>query len=424
MNDEMIKATLIAACLGALIGLERQWEESRESQSVSDVPGLRTFALWGLLGALSAGMSIHYHGAFLPVCFGALAAVVGFSRVVSPQGRRAIGMTTFAEALVTFIVGALCGYGQAVTAVVITVVVVLIQASKSTVHGWSQSLTPRDVRMALQFAAISGVVLPLVPNQGMGPLSAFNPFSIWMMVVLISGMGFAGYVAMRWLGAGAGIALTGLVGGLASSTAATLAFSRKSRENPELSVSCSLANLLACTVMIARVAVLVAMISLPLFQRLWLPMLVMAVPGLIAVAWLWFADKHQKGNDEVQGPQMDNPLSLSVAIKFALIYAVVVFLVKWVSTTGVAGAGVLWVSFFSGLTDMDAITLSLAQSSAAGSMGLPLLAQGIMVGAISNTLLKTGFAVGLGSSKLRVITGGVLVLTALAGCFGFYLAGR
>jgi len=420
MNEAILKAVLISASLGALVGLERQWDEARDPNPTSDVPGLRTFALWGALGAVTAIIARDFATAFLPVCFAVFGLVTGFSRITAPQGVKTLGFTTFAVALLTFVNGILVVFGLSMTAVVIAVGMVLLLSAKHRVHAWSRSLTPEDVRAALQFAAISGVILPVVPDQGFGPLQAFNPFSIWFMVVLISGLGFAGYVAMRCLGSQAGIAVTGLVGGLASSTAATLAFSRKSREMPELSSSCSLANILACTVMLARVAVLVGVISPVLLAELWMPLLVMAVPGILYSLGYFLANRH--GDDTMQAPRISNPLSLSIAIKFAVLYAIVVFLVKFMVTYR-PGAGLLWVSFISGLTDMDAIALSIANTANTGTLDAVLCAKAVVIGAVSNTALKTAFALSLGSPGLRARTGGVLGATLLAGLAAFYFIG-
>lgn len=397
MSDFLLRSVIISASLGALIGLVRQWEDQQDKDP--SLAGMRTFALWGILGTVSAFLSQSYYPYFFAVAFGALALYLTGAQLVMVRNGQMPGLTTFAMALLTYVVGGFVFLGHMRVAVVLAVVMLILIASKQQIHGWTQHFTPKDIRSALIFAAITGIVLPMVPNRGYGPLQAFNPFATWLMVVLISGLGFAGYVLMRLIGARAGITVTGLVGGLASSTAATIAFSRRSREEPALSGSFSLAIVLACTVMLGRVAVVVLMLDAALFGAILLPLLVLAVPGVAYAVWsLWTGSKKKS---QIEMPEVANPLSLSMAFKFAAIYAVIVFMVKAVTQYSSSGAGLYWVSFISGLTDMDAITLTLSQMGVKGSLTIAVLAKAIILAAVSNTLLKFLFALAAGSSELR-----------------------
>lgn len=398
MSDVLLRSLILSASLGALIGLVRQWEDQQEKDP--SLAGMRTFSLWGILGSCAAYLSQDYFPLFFPVAFGVLAIYLTASQLAVIRAGQKPGLTTFTVALLTFVLGGLVFLGQVRVAVVLAVVMIILIASKREIHSWTTHFTPKDLRSAIIFAAITGIVLPLVPNKGYGPLEAFNPFATWLMVVLISGLGFAGYVLMRLLGARAGITVTGLAGGLASSTAATIAFSRRSREEPSLSSNFALAIVLACTVMLGRVAVVVAMIDVRLFGTLLLPFLVLSLPGLFYAAWSWWF-RSKTDHTQIATPDISNPLSLSMAFKFAAIYAVVVLLVKAVTTYGAGGAGLYWVTFISGLTDMDAITLSLAQMGGKGAMAESFLARAIVLAAVSNTLLKLVFALAAGSTELR-----------------------
>lgn len=384
--------------MGALIGLVRQWEDQQEKDP--GLAGMRTFALWGMLGACAAYLSQDYFPLFFPAAFCVVAIYLTVAQLAVIRAGQTPGLTTFTVALLTYVLGGFVFLGQVRVAVVLAVVMVILIASKREIHSWTTHFTQKDLRSALVFAAISGIVLPLVPNKGYGPLDAFNPFATWLMVVLISGLGFAGYVLMRLLGARAGITVTGLAGGLASSTAATIAFSRRSQEEPELSSNFALAIVLACTVMLVRVAVVVAMIDFSLFLVLAVPLFILALPGIFYAGWVaWFRQK--KEEPQIAMPEISNPLSLSMALKFAAIYAVVVLLVKAVTTYGGSGAGLYWVTFISGLTDMDAITLSLSQMGHNATMAESVLAKAIILAAVSNTLLKLIFALAVGSRALR-----------------------
>lgn len=396
--DVLLQSLIISASLGALIGLVRQWEDQQAKDP--GLAGVRTFTLWGILGASAAYLSQNFFPLFFPVAFGMVALYLTVAQLAVIRTGQTPGFTTFTLALLTYVLGGLVYLGQMRVAVVLAVVMIILIASKREIHSWTTHFTAKDLRSALVFAAITGIVLPMVPNKGYGPLEAFNPFATWLMVVLISGLGFAGYVLMRLLGARAGITVTGLAGGLASSTAATIAFSRRSREEPELSANFALAIVLACTVMLVRVAVVVAMIDLQLFLRLCGPFLILALPGLFYAGWQWWF-RDRSGARKIETPDISNPLSLSMALKFAAIYAVVVLLVKTVTTYGGDGAGLYWVTFISGLTDMDAITLSLAQMGGKATMAEEILAKAIILAAVSNTLLKLGFALAAGSNALR-----------------------
>ena len=412
---ELLKALLVSASLGALLGLERQWSEERSNRPADRIAGARTFAVWAALGTLCAYFSREQQPWFFLAGF--LGMVVFLSLFV---GRRAgadegLGLTTGAVGLATYLLGGLVFFGQSKTAVVLAVSMLLLLAAKSRLHRLSQKFSRDDVRQALQFAAVTGIVLPLVPDQPLGPYGAFNPFSIWLMVVLVSGLGFVGYVAVRVLGEDRGVAVTGLLGGLASSTATTLAMSRRSRAVPVSSGLCALAVVLACTVMLARVAVLVGAVSLPLLAAVGPWLALVAMPGLIFALWSWRRFAHRSTGEE-EPRQVRNPLSLRTAIQFGLLYALVILLVRWANDM-FGGAGVFWASFFSGLTDLDAIALSLSQLQAGGNIGAPEAARGVLIATGANSLLKAALAIGLGSPLMRkpiALVLGATVLLAVA----------
>lgn len=413
---ELLKALLVGASLGALLGLERQWSGERENPAADTVAGARTFAIWAALGTLCAWFGERHQPGFFLAGFTGMIVLIALFLYRRAGQDRDIGLTTGAVGLATYLLGGLVWHGQIKTAVVITVTMVLLLASKEWVHGLSRKFSRTDVYQALQFAAVTGIVLPLVPDHPYGPYGAFNPFQIWLFVVLVSGLGFAGYVAVRVFGEDRGLAMTGLLGGLASSTATTLAMSRQSRERPETGRVCALAVVLACTVMLARVGVLVGAVSPSLLGRAapWLAL--MALPGIAFAAWSWrhFRAAHTPGT----GAPADvrNPLSLRVAIQFAVLYALIVLAVRWAQDV-FGGAGLYTASFFSGLTDLDAISLSLAQLQEGGNIAANAAARGLLIAAGANSVLKTGMAVALGSHSMRrpvTIVLGTTVALALA----------
>lgn len=393
--DELIKALVVGGSLGALVGLERQWDEQARGEGGMVVAGVRTYCLWALMGTLCAQFGVLWH----PLIFGAgLLAVVGpvAVRVWPGGGGEAAGLTTAACAAMVYLLGGLTFVGRFELAVMLAVVVLILLASKNWLHGLSRKFTHDDVRMALQFLAVTGVVLPLVPDRSFGPFEAFNPRSVWFMVVLVSGLGFAGYVAVRLVGASRGIALTGLAGGLASSTATTLSMSRLSRSRPDLADDCALAIILACTIMLWRVNVLVLALSPALAAAMVPDMVLMSLPGVV------FAVRHflrgtRKGSDQTG---YKNPLSLKVALQFAALYAVVVFAVKAAGSL-FGGAGLLAASFLSGLTDLDAIALSLAEVFRNGQVSASFAIACVVLAASANSLTKLALAWTLGDRTMR-----------------------
>ncbi len=407
---DLLLSLVVSAGLGALIGLIRQWAEQTDVQP-GDFAGVRTHTFWALLGCLGAfANAAHAPFAFLAILL--LVAAHLLVLAVSAPDRAAPGSTSFAGALLTIFCGALVFWEETKSAVVVAATTMVLLGMKQPLHNWTRAITAADIRATLQFAAISGVILPLVPNRALGPYGAFNPYSTWLMVVLISGLAFAGYGAIRLVGARAGILVTGLLGGLASSTASTLAFSRRSREEPSLSEHYALAVVAACTVMLPRVLIATALVNRDFARTLLVPFALMAAPGIGYALWVWLRRHPQPRAGDT--PALGNPLGLATAIKFAALYSVIAFAVKAVRAEGWT-EGLLPLSFVSGLTDMDAISLSIARDHGPEPAATALATRAVVLAAVSNTLLKGGMGLALGSSGLRPRVGLVLGATALAG---------
>jgi uncharacterized membrane protein (DUF4010 family) len=418
MNPFLL-ALIASAGLGALIGLIRQWSEQANRPPGAEYSGLRTFTLWSLLGCAGAFFSERYSPALLPV----LVALIGsfFAlRQWSAGTTNPSGSTTFAASLLTVLIGALVYWQHHQEAVLIAATTGVLLGLKTRIHALTRALTDADIHATLQFVAITGVILPLVPDRDLGPFGAFNPYSTWLMVVLISGLGFTGYAAMRLLGASAGIGLTSLLGGLASSTATTLAFSRRSRDEPALSRHYALAVLTACSMMPPRLLVVLGVLNPDLAWRLLPAFALMLAPAAAYGLWFW---ARRPAAEPVAAPALTNPLSLATAIKFALLYAGIGFLVKAAASLELLRAALLPLSFVSGLTDVDAISLSVVGGLNRGEIPLVATAQAVLVATISNSLLKAGLTASLGSPELRRIAGGGLVITALTGIAAWRLVG-
>jgi len=411
VTAELLKALLVSLCLGALIGLERQWEKETWHPGKHVLAGLRTFTFWSLLGTLCGYFTQTVHPFFFLAGFLAMAVWIAIFLFYKNRSSADPGYTTGAVGLLTYLIGGLVAYGQDKAALILTLTVVILLALKPYVHQVSRRFSKEDVRMALQFAAITGVILPLVPDEPWGPHGAFNPHSIWLMVVLVSGASFGGYVAVRLFGHKLGIALTGLIGGIASSTATTLAMSKESKAQPALTADCAMAVVLACTVMLWRVAALTAVVYSPILNQVAIPFLMMSAPALVWCGWRILRDG--KGNPRDGAPEYRNPLGLRDSLKFAVFYALIVYLVK-VGQVRYGETGIDTVSALSGLMDLDAISLSLTRMAGEGGI-MDMAVKGILIATVANTVVKAGVVAIWGSSRLKLLVLPVLAVTAVVG---------
>jgi uncharacterized membrane protein (DUF4010 family) len=288
-----------------------------------------------------------------------------------------------------------------------------VLALKEWLHRLAGRIESADVEATLKFAIVSVIVLPLVPNQNYGPapLDVINPYKIWLMVVLISGLNFASYLLVKVVGAEHGIGLTGLLGGLVSSTAVTLGFSQRSRQQPAQSAMLALGILVAWTVMFVRVVVLVAAVDAELAPRIAVAMAAFGVPSLAICAWLW---SRQRTEHKAEVSAGSNPFELGEAIRFGLLFGVITFVAK-AAQVYLGDAGLYLAGAIAGLTDVDAIALSMAQLAASDSTSLDPAARTIVIAVASNTLFKAGMVGFLGSPGIRrVVLAATAVIVACA----------
>ncbi len=393
---EILRSMAVATLIGALIGLEREY--THQIKGEKGFAGLRTFMFYALLGNLSAWLTKILSPPMLPLAFAALAILVGVTYLRgSMMEWTDRGMTTEVAALVTFLLGALVAAGRTEAAVACGVIVAVLLSVKPALLRWVERITTEDIYTTLKFAVITFVVLPILPNRYYGPLQAFNPHEVWIMVVLISGVSFLGYVAYKLYGPERGIALSGLLGGLASSTAVALSFGRRSKDNPALAKSCAMAITMASTVMVARIAVLVAVVQPALFRFLWIPLTALGISGIATSFWLWRGSRHDTAIEG--GLEIRNPFRLSTVVGFGVAFAVVLFLVK-AAGRFLPVTGTPMVAAISGLTQVDAITLSVAKLTGP-SLPANLAVGAILIAALSNTASKALIGITVGHRKIR-----------------------
>jgi uncharacterized membrane protein (DUF4010 family) len=313
--------------------------------------------------------------------------------------------------LLTILAGAQCYWDYLALAAAIAVVTTVLLSLKPEMHAFAQRITREDVYATLKFAVVTVIVLPVLPNQTYGwpPLDVLNPYEIWLMVVLISGISFLGYVLIKLVGPRQGISLTGVLGGLISSTPVTLSFTQRSHKETELAKPFALAITVAWAMTYLRVMVEVATLNASLLSRLWLPLLAAAMVGLAYSAYLYL----QQRTDEEEEITYSNPFELGTALKFGLLYAVVLLISK-AAQVYLGDVGVYLSSFISGLPDADAVTLSMAQLSKGGGLTVTTAARAVVLGVTANTTAKGIIVLGGGSSRLRraIMPGLVLMLAA------------
>ncbi len=403
----------LALLSGLLIGLEREHSKPGAEEKRGFTGGVRTYPIFAMLGATSGLMGQ------LPLFAAALGLslflAVGYWRDVE-QGH--VGLTSEGSALLTFFLGALAT-AQVIqplrmrifVVASIAVAITFLLSAKSELRQFSAKLSRDDVIATLKFLIIAVIVLPLLPNEPLGPYGALNPYRIGFMVLLIAGIGFVGYVAMRLFGHGKGLLITGAIGGLVSSTAVTLASAARAKQTPALAKVSALAVVIASTIMFVRVLITVAAVELSLLPKLAIPLGVMAGVSLGAVGWMAFRDRaHRSETGEVK---LSNPFELRKAFQFGAFFVFILVASRWATET-FGNAGTYFAGLLAGLTDVDAITLTMANLVKSKSLEPEVATRTIVIAVASNTVVKAIMAVVLGgwpfASRIVAVSAIALVL--------------
>jgi uncharacterized membrane protein (DUF4010 family) len=405
-----------ALVIGFSIGLQREFSHGGSGKNIP--AGERTFALLALAGALAAAASDQFAQ---PLIFFGMLISIGLLVVIGyyfKANKQHVGMTTEVAILVTVLLGGLCYWGYIGLAVAVGVATTLILSLKLETDRFVQALTRADIQAALQFAVISAVVLPVLPNQALlpPPFDVLNPFKIWLMVVFISGISFLAYVLIKVIGSERGIGISGLLGGLVSSTAVTMSLSQRSKKESRLAKAFAFAILLAWAVMFLRVMVQIAVVNLQLLTIIWLPLSLAGLVGFAYALYVYVA-RRNLGAGRVE---FSNPFDLRAAVRFGLLYAFIL-LISRSAQLYLGEAGVLVSSFFAGFSDSNAITLSLSELSHSGGLSLGTAAQGIVIATMTNTLFKGGIVLSSASPALRKAIWPGLVLVVVVGVGAAYL---
>jgi len=403
--DPLLQQLLIALGLGLLVGLEREWTHTRAA-------GIRTFALITIMGVFCGQLAALY-GTWVIVA-GLLGVAVMLATEAIAQQRdaeRDPGLTTEIAAMVMFLVGVALASQITTPAIITAGTVAVLLHWKQPLHAFVERIGAKDIRAIIRMALIALVILPLLPNTTYDRYEVLNPFKIWLLVVLICGISLCGYITYKFMGARAGTLLGGIFGGIISSTATTVSYARKTRHTPELANMAALVIMIASTIVFFRVAVEVAIVAPAILPRIIPPLA--AVTGIMIVICVVLLILNRGSNEAVQFDDND-PTDFKAAVSFGLLYALVL--------VGVAAAkdafgdrGLYVMAIFSGMTDMDAITLSTAQMVKAEHVPLDTGWRMMLIGSMSNMVFKAAAVAVLGHRRLTWRIAGLFAIVLAAG---------
>ena len=409
--DLLEHATRLGAAFasGLLIGLQRGWQERQQPEG-GRVAGLRTFALIGLLGGV-LGLGTD---PALPLAVGLAGVALLFAVSFGPAATamNTISITSAVAALVTFGLGAYAAQGQVALAVGTAAVVALLLGMKRELHGTMRRIGPAELTAFLQLGVLTAAVLPLLPNEGLGPYEAWNPFKLWLAVVVVAAISLVGHLAARWRGPKEGLVWGGLVGGLVSSTAATLSLARSTRAAPTLAAAAASGVVAANGVMFLRMGAVVGLLQPSLLASVGVMLLALGVVSAAAAAWQWRRARQEAAASGAV-PRSGRVFDLPTALGFAAVLAVVTVAVR-AAQDRLGEAGLYGVSFLSGLVDVDAILISTIQLQAQGRLAVQVALTGIALAVLANMLVKAVISWTVGGAGLgrRVAAGYGIVLAA------------
>ncbi|WP_457442119.1 MgtC/SapB family protein [Roseateles sp. P5_E4] len=389
MTPDLAGRFFVALLIGILVGIER--EKKRPAAPSHTIGGIRTHALLALSGAASAwlGQQLQLQWLFVAVLVCASAMAIASHALWRRDGKDAPpSMTSEIAALLVVLLGGMAATGNQALAVALAVALSAVLAFKQPLHALVERVGLDDILAGIKLLIASVIVLPLVPNETVDPWHALNPYQLWLLVVLISALSLAGYIGMRWLGPARGAAITGLAGGLVSSTATTLNFARDSRKaESSANASAAAAGILcAWFVMFLRVTTIVAILNRQLLGALWPPLLAMALAtGALALRH-YLAGAAAATSPAQAATPLKNPFSLGAAIRFGILFAVVLVVTKLAQQQFPSG-GLLAISALAGAADVDAIVLSLSGQKD-GSLTTAATAWALLAALLANTVVK------------------------------------
>ena len=410
MDESLWHRLAVALGIGLIVGLERGWK-TRDQHGGQRSAGVRTFAITALCGGLLAALS--QPDRFIVLAAGTLVigALVLAAYAITAREQRDLGMTTELAMLTTFALGATAVLGAPVEATAAAVVMTLLLGFKTEVHAIIEKLERHELLATLQLAAIAAVLLPLLPNRDMGPWNTINPRVIGMLVLLIAGLSYVGYFAVRMLGPRLGLTLTALFGGLSSSTAVAVAYARRARNAPAQAWLLGSGIALAAATMVPRLIVEISAVNRSLLLALLPTFAVLMLVPLVAVAVLVLRKRSAEGAASID---LKNPLQLRAALSFGVLLVVLFIateaLRRWLGDTGTYAAAAI-----AALLDVDAVSLAMAEDAARGGLDPRTAQRAIALAVLVNTAVKAVLAAALGGAPMLRSASLVLGIALVAG---------
>ncbi|HEV8365468.1 MAG TPA: MgtC/SapB family protein [Gemmatimonadaceae bacterium] len=420
LSDSIVVRLTVAALAGLAVGLEREWSGHATGPSPR-FAGLRTFFLLGTLGGvagwLASSESVGALAIGVALLIAAAALVVSAYFLTARPGGQAVEATTEVAALSVLALGTLAGFGYLVVASGAAAVIVLALSEKKRLRAAVSRIGEAELRAALQFAVLALVILPLLPNETYGPLGGIQPRALWTVVLVFTGLNFVGYLARKAVGPARGYGVTGILGGLVSSTAVTFQFARVSREDRSLGIGLAIGVIGACTVLLPRVALVSAVLN----HRVALALIPFLLPAFIlgaaitAIAVWRQSDKEKSKKEET----LESPLKLWSAIRMAFAFQLSLMAISLVRDT-LGARGVIASAALLGLTDMDALTVSMNRLGTTEEL-IVLAARAIAVGVLANSVLKIVLVLTLGTGIFRRLAAIGIAALLLVGAVSLWL---
>ncbi|MDI6895890.1 MgtC/SapB family protein [Methanocella conradii] len=403
----LLQKLFTALLIGLIIGLER--EIAQETRQNVKFAGLRTFGIVGLIGGIAAYLTTGGYAIFA-AALAAIAALTIVAYYRSTEIEKHLGFTTETALLLTFLLGGLAYYEQA-AAIILTIIVTILLAFKEPLHAFTYRIPKEEFYDSLKFALIALVILPVLPDKAYGPLEAFNPYQIWLIVVILTGISFIGYFLVKWFGAGLGLPLTGLMGGLASSTAVTTSMAMRTRENSELIYPAMVASTLSNMVMLLRVVFIISIFFAGLVPYVYLPVGMMCLTSILVASYFYLQGR---GNGKAGQIQLKTPFNIVPALLFAAFITIVLFISR-AALLYLGSYGLFLTSAAAGLADVDAITVSTARLAASGLADPSTAVTAIMIAVFVNLAVHSAYAFYFGTKRFGLYNAAMAAIVIASG---------
>ncbi|MDT0677110.1 MgtC/SapB family protein [Autumnicola musiva] len=390
MNYDDLTTLGIALGLGMLVGLQRE-------HSHQVIAGVRTFTIISILGAVAGFLTRDMQNEFILPALGLSLAALVYTGGRSKEDQRDPGKTTEVAILLMFAIGAYLVLGNRVIGVIAGGLLTMLLYAKSRLHNFIDKLKDSDVSAIMTLAGISLIILPVLPDQTYGPYNVLNPHNIWLMVVFIVGLSVVGYFIYKFVGKDSGVISNGVLGGLISSTATTVSFARKQKQAPDIAKIAVFIITTASAIALARVLIEISVVAPAELPQLAMPIAFNFVIMCLICSWLFYNIKKDKDTGEL--PEPENPAQFKAALIFGLLYGLILLLVAFTKEQ-FGNQGLYVVAIISGLTDVDAITLSMSKMIKNGGVSTQLGWKLILLASLANLLFKGIMAMIIGTGKI------------------------